>query len=430
LDQKLFEEEISKEILKSERFRLFVLMIVFAILFSFAFLISQIYKGYFENVFSGRNYFLWAITLLLLLVIRSFFIRFRIRRWQKTGYQIAEKWRYFNSFIEITIPSIGIIILAQGFNPVYALITPVVFLYFIFIILSALELNLYLSIFIGEFPVAAIEYFLLVIFFLNQPENVTGIHLLDFYIPYLAKSLILFASGVLAGLVSMKIKNYMISSFTRLNERNYLEKIFGQQVSPHIVDELIRSKQEIISRRRFVCIMFLDIRGFTPFSEKKSPEEIVEYQNNIFSFMIERVNEHHGIINQFMGDGFMATFGAPISHENDCQNAVNAAIAIIDDIKLKNEKKLIPETKLGIGLHAGEVVTGNVGTSIRKQYSITGNVVILASRLEQLNKKYNSQILISKEVLDRINFKLINPKNLGLIEIKGRTDPMEIFQIA
>jgi len=428
LDQKLFEKEISKEILKSERFRLFVLMIVFAILFSFAFLISQIYKGYFENVFSGRNYFLWAITLLLLLVIRSFFIRFRIRRWQKTGYQIAEKWRYFNSFIEITIPSIGIIILAQGFNPVYALITPVVFLYFIFIILSALELNLYLSIFIGA--VAAIEYFLLVIFFLNQPENVTGIHLLDFYIPYLAKSLILFASGVLAGLVSMKIKNYMISSFTRLNERNYLEKIFGQQVSPHIVDELIRSKQEIISRRRFVCIMFLDIRGFTPFSEKKSPEEIVEYQNNIFSFMIERVNEHHGIINQFMGDGFMATFGAPISHENDCQNAVNAAIAIIDDIKLKNEKKLIPETKLGIGLHAGEVVTGNVGTSIRKQYSITGNVVILASRLEQLNKKYNSQILISKEVLDRINFKLINPKNLGLIEIKGRTDPMEIFQIA
>ena len=215
--------------------------------------------------------------------------------------------------------------------------------------------------------------------------------------------MILFASGVLAGLVTIKIKNYMISSYNRLNERNHIEKIFGQQVSPHIVDELIQSKQEIVSRRRFVCIMFLDIRGFTPFSEKKSPEEIVEYQNNIFSFMIERVNEHNGIINQFMGDGFMATFGAPISHENDCQNAVNAAIAIINDVKLKNENKLIPETKLGIGLHAGEVVTGNVGTSIRKQYSITGNVVILASRLEQLNKKYNSQILISKEVLNRID---------------------------
>jgi len=146
--------------------------------------------------------------------------------------------------------------------------------------------------------------------------------------------------------------------------------------------------------------------------------------------MIERVNEHHGIINQFMGDGFMATFGAPISHENDCQNAVNAAIAIINDVKFKNDKKLIPETKLGIGLHAGEVITGNVGTAIRKQYSITGNVVILASRLEQLNKKYNSQILISKEVLDRIDSEGINLKQLGLAEIKGRSDPMEIYQLA
>ena len=392
LNQKLLEKEISKEILKSERFRLLVLMIVLSILFLFALSISVLYKDYFQNVFRGTNYFLWAITLLGLIIIRSFFIRYRIRRWQNTGYQIAEKWRYFNSFIEISIPSVGILIFAQGLHPVYALITPIVFLYFIFIILSSLELNLYLSIFTGG--VAAVEYFSLALFLLNQPGNVTGIHILDFYVPYMAKSMILFASGVLAGLVTVIIKNYMMSSYNRLNERNHIEKIFGQQVSPHIVDELIRSKQEIVSRRRFVCIMFLDIRGFTPFTENKSPEEIVEYQNNIFSFMIERVNAHHGIINQFMGDGFMATFGAPISHQIDCQNAVNAAIAIINDVKSKNEKKLIPETKLGIGLHAGEVVTGNVGTSIRKQYSITGNVVILASRLEQLNKKYSSQILI------------------------------------
>ena len=159
-------------------------------------------------------------------------------------------------------------------------------------------------------------------------------------------------------------------------------------------------------------------------------QEIVEYQNSIFSFMIERVNEHNGIINQFMGDGFMATFGAPISHENDCQNAVNAATAIINDLKIKNKNKLIPQTNLGIGLHAGEVVTGNVGTSIRKQYSITGNVVILASRIEQLNKKYNSQILISKEVLDRIDSEEVNPIQLGLVDIKGRSDPVEIFQLA
>jgi len=428
LNHKLLEKEISKEILKSERFRFFVLMVVFGILCIFAFTIFVLYKDFFNNAFIGENYFIWASLVPLLIVIRSFFIRYRIRKWQKEGFQVSEKWRYFNSFIEISIPSLGILIFAQGLHSVYALITPIAFLYFIFIILSALELSLYLSIFTGA--VAAIEYFLIALFLLHQPEKASGVPIIDFYLPYLGKSIMLFASGVLAGVVTTIIKNHMIRSYNRLNERNHIEKLFGQQVSPHIVDELIRTKQEIISRHRFVCIMFLDIRGFTPFTENKSPHEIIEYQNNIFSFMIERVNEHHGIINQFMGDGFMATFGAPISHENDCQNAVAAAIAIINDVKFRNDKKMTPETKLGIGLHAGEVVTGNVGTSIRKQYSITGNVVILASRLEQLNKKHNSQILISKEVLDRIDSEGVNPKQLGLVEIKGRRDPMDIYQLA
>jgi adenylate cyclase len=428
LDYKAFEKEISKEILKSERFRLFVLMIAFGILFIFAFIVFALYKDFFNNVFIGEYFFIWLSLVPVLIIIRSFFIRHRIRKWQKAGKQISEKWRYVNSFIEVSIPSIGILIFAQGLHSVYALITPIVFLYFIFIILSALELNLYLSIFTGA--VAGIEYFSIALILLHQPEMASGVPILDFYLPYLAKSNMLFASGVLAGVVAIIIKNYMISSYYRLNERNHIEKLFGQQVSPHIVDELIRSKQEIVSRRRFVCILFLDIRGFTPFTEKKSPEEIIEYQNNVFSFMIERVNENHGIINQFMGDGFMATFGAPISYENDCQNAVNTAIAIMNDIKIKNGRKLIPETKIGIGLHAGEVVTGNVGTSIRKQYSVTGSVVILASRLEQLNKTYDSQIIISKDVLRRIDSERINPKQLGLVEIKGRSDPLEIFQLA
>lgn len=185
MNQKLLEREISKEILKSERFRLLVLMIVFGILVLFGLSISVLYKDYFQNIFTGTNYFLWAMSPILLIIIRSFFIRFRIRKWQHAGYQIAEKWRYFNSFIEISIPSVGILIFAQGLHPVYAHITPVVFLYFIFIILSALELNLYLSIFTSG--VAAVEYFSLALFLLNQPENVTGIHILDFYVPYMAK---------------------------------------------------------------------------------------------------------------------------------------------------------------------------------------------------------------------------------------------------
>jgi adenylate cyclase len=176
--------------------------------------------------------------------------------------------------------------------------------------------------------------------------------------------------------------------------------------------------------------MFLDIKDFTPFSEGKKPEEIIKYQNDVFAIMIEIINKHHGLINQFMGDGFMATFGAPISSPQDCQYATEAALEIETTISRKSDGGEIPQTEIRIGLHAGEAVTGNVGTSIRKQYSITGNVVILASRLEQLNKTYQSKILISKEVYDKINQEQINAQSLGMVTVKGRKKPIHIYKLA
>jgi class 3 adenylate cyclase len=236
-----------------------------------------------------------------------------------------------------------------------------------------------------------------------------------------------------------------------LEEKNRLEiesrekvlSMFGQQVSREIVDELLaetsESKKvldelspdilESASKRKYVCVMFLDIRDFTALVEKKEPEEIISYQNAVFGFMIEIINKHHGVINQFLGDGYMATFGAPASWRNDCQNAVNAAVEIVKMVNERSESREIPPTRIGIGLHAGNVVTGNVGTSLRKQYSITGNTVILASRIEQLNKKFNSQLLISEEVLHNIQQDGINPESLGSVEVKGRGKPMHIYKL-
>jgi adenylate cyclase len=120
--------------------------------------------------------------------------------------------------------------------------------------------------------------------------------------------------------------------------------------------------------------MFMDIRNFTALVEHRTPEEIVALQNEVFGTAVEVINRHHGVINQFLGDGFMATFGAPLSAGNDCANALAAARELVARIRVR----------IGIGLHAGDAVTGNVGSAERKQYSVTGNVVILASRIEQL----------------------------------------------
>jgi len=207
-----------------------------------------------------------------------------------------------------------------------------------------------------------------------------------------------------------------------------IKNLLSHQLSSAVAHELLSESTEEKIMEKLVCIMFLDIRDFTKFAESRSPEDIIKYQNDVFSFMIDAIYKHHGIINQFLGDGFMATFGAPVSKGNDSENAYRAAVEIIETVNEKSKTGEIPFTKIGIGLHSGKVVAGNVGTSLRKQYSITGNPVIIASRIEQLNKKFNSQLLASEDVLEHIQTPPTNLEMLGKVELKGRADPIQIIK--
>ncbi len=207
-----------------------------------------------------------------------------------------------------------------------------------------------------------------------------------------------------------------------------IKGLLDQQVSGAVATALLSengtggTKHE----RRFVCVLFLDIRNFTPFVESKTPEEIIEYQNNVLGFMMEKIIEHGGIVNTVLGDGFMATFGAPVSAGNDCLQAYKAAVEIMQMVREKSRTGQIPPTKIGIGMHAGNVVAGNVGTKTRKQYLITGNTVIIASRLEQLNKQYGSSLIISKEVVERLPAAMNLPKVFDEVMVKGRSKPVQI----
>ncbi|MFK7983010.1 MAG: adenylate/guanylate cyclase domain-containing protein [Saprospiraceae bacterium] len=207
-----------------------------------------------------------------------------------------------------------------------------------------------------------------------------------------------------------------------------IKGLLDQQVSGAVAAELLAENKAGVAKheRRFVCVMFLDIRNFTPFVESKTPEEIIEYQNNVLGFMMEKVIEHGGIVNTVLGDGFMATFGAPISAGNDCLQAYKAAVEIMQMVREKSRTRQIPPTKIGIGMHAGNVVAGNVGTKTRKQYLVTGNTVIIASRLEQLNKQYGSSLIISREVVERLPNAMNLPKVFDKVMVKGRSKPVEI----
>lgn len=206
--------------------------------------------------------------------------------------------------------------------------------------------------------------------------------------------------------------------------------LLKQQLSGDIAQELLLHSSSEMGNRSFVCIMFLDIRDFTVMAEKLSPEELIAYQNEVFGFMIDTVQEHHGNINQLLGDGFMATFGAPVSHGNDCQNAFSAAQQILVQLKERVEAGIVSKTKIGIGLHAGNVVTGNVGSESRKQYSVTGNPVIIASRVEQLNKKFKTQLIITEEVSKHLAERPLPNESYLDVNVKGRTEPIKILKFA
>jgi adenylate cyclase len=243
--------------------------------------------------------------------------------------------------------------------------------------------------------------------------------------------MVLFLSGIGAAFVARQIRKTIDRSLAAAEAGNKIVNLFGQQISKEIVDEMLESEGSLQSKMMKVCVMFVDIRNFTKHVANKTPAEIVEYQNAFFKIVINAVTKYNGIINQFLGDGCMITFGAPVVLKNPAQHAVNAAVEIHRELNEQIQNGNIPPTNIGIGIHVGDAVTGNIGTIERQQYSITGSVVILAARIEQLNKDYYSQILVSEDVIHQMEHTIPSEtKFLGKVDLKGWHHPLGIYKIA
>ncbi len=432
-DNKLFEEIFSDEIVSNESFRSKVLAGIIGFLIFVVILISLVFKEQFKDISQFPIIIQLTLIILAVIFVRALFVSRAAKRWTRFGIKAFITIRYINAFIEISVPSIVLIIYSFNLPSVYPLFTPIALLYFIIIMLSSLELDFKLCVFSGL--MAAIQYTVIAFYLSNKPFPDDAVRVSSFFPAYLGTAALFFISGHTAGLITNQIKKGLMKHYQAQTERNEIQKLFGQQISKEIVDEILDNKSEILglhtygkSRVKFAAIMFLDIRNFSIFAQDKSPEEIIAYQNNVFSFIIEIINKNKGIVTQIMGDGLMAIFGAPIEHDNDCQLAVNSALEINKELKRRNEAGLIPETVIRIGINAGEVVTGNVGTTERKQYSITGQPVIIAARLEQLNKELGSAILISDMVYKRISL-IDEPKYHKDMVMKGITESITVYQL-
>jgi adenylate cyclase len=412
-----FDAHLGREMVESERLRTAILAVLFALIALLVALFTWAFRDSEFPFLRSPETLRRILAVMGGLIAYELFVRAMLGRMLRNDRSPPPAIRYLNALIETSVPTFLVLVLSREFDPAGVLQGPVVYLYAVFIILSTLRLDFWLSTFTGL--VAAIGYGGLSFHYSGQ---IVGSAYANMLAPNftLAKSIMLLLSGVVAGLVALQLRRRIARVFRAVRERERVLSAFGQQVSPAVAEELLRQGGELTSRRSFVCVMFMDIRDFTRQVEHLGPEEIVAFQNRVFGLAAEVVNRHHGMINQFLGDGFMATFGAPLSAGNDCANALAAARELVARAG----------TRIGIGLHAGDAVTGNIGSDERKQYSVTGNVVILAARLEQLNKEYGSQILVSREVLQHAGAAGQDAVSLGAVRVKGRDEPVEVHRLA
>jgi len=156
----------------------------------------------------------------------------------------------------------------------------------------------------------------------------------------------------------------------------------------------------------------------------------VQYLNSLFEFMVNCVNRNQGIVNKFLGDGFMAVFGAPIEDEKNCHHALKASIEILNELARFNTARGGELTRVGIGLHAGYAVTGTIGSAQRKEYTIVGDTVNVAKRIEEMNKALGSRLLVSEEVWKALSAKPKISKRVGRVRVKGHEAPILLYKVA
>jgi adenylate cyclase len=425
-----FEDELALEILKSDKLRITILICAFGAVLPVTLALAVFVYEDFQRIFHG-NFKSFLVVLLITMAISLAFLALervaldrRIRQ-RRRGHSCLP---YISAVVETSLPLAALLITAKYVGPAYALLTPAPFVYPLLIVLSTLRLNFRLSLFTGA--IAALEYLALSLIFIRYSGTQLAEPMVSSAPPHIVKSFLLLLMGIAAGAVTVQIKKRILSSFAMVEERNRISRTFGEYVSPIVMNKLLTLKPDLRSEKREVCVMFLDIRDFTSFAENRTPEEVVNYLESLFEFMIEIVNRHHGVINKFLGDGFMAVFGAPLSDGGDCSNGVAAAREILTRVEEEVSLGRVLPTTVGIGLHAGEAVTGSIGSSLRKEYTVIGDVVNLASRIEKLNKRFQSRLLISENVWASLSETSDDAIPMGNVRVQGREKGIGIYQLA
>jgi adenylate cyclase len=216
-----------------------------------------------------------------------------------------------------------------------------------------------------------------------------------------------------------------------MRERRLLKDTFGKYVSQQVRDEILAGRIALDGESKEVTMLFADLRNFTPMVEATPPKTVVRIINAYFQEMTQAIQDQHGLVMQFIGDEIEAVFGAPLPVKDHAQHAVNAALemrARLEKLNRKLEEQGQKPLRHGIGIHCGTVLAGNIGSADRLSYALVGDTVNLASRIQGLNKKFGTDILISDAAKQAL-IQAPELKEMPPVEVKGKSRPVQVYAV-
>ncbi len=216
-----------------------------------------------------------------------------------------------------------------------------------------------------------------------------------------------------------------------LREREQLQETFGRHVGREAAEQILKQDQDLVGSEQEVTVMFVDVRNFTEHSSRHTPEEIVAVLNIFFREAVDRVEAHGGMVNKFLGDGFMALFGIGTPEENHCQQAVEAGQAMLcclEETASELEQAGWPDLRIGIGINTGPAIVGSIGSPKRQEYTAIGDTVNVASRVESLTKILGHHLLVTEATRRRLGTRF-KVTTLPPQPVKGKGEPLAVFGI-
>jgi adenylate cyclase len=231
------------------------------------------------------------------------------------------------------------------------------------------------------------------------------------------------------------VENTQLGSMIMIEDISTEKRVkstMARYMDPSIADQLLQQGAEVLGgSAKLATILFADIRGFTSLTEELGPSATVTFLNEYFTIMVDCIQDQGGMLDKFVGDAIMAIFGLPMAHDDDEDRSVRAAIAMLTALAAWNRDRVAEGKKavdIGVGLNSDVIVSGNIGSPKRMDYTVIGDGVNLASRLESACKQYGTKILVSEYTFQRLRG-TYRTREIDRVIVKGKSEPVGIYEI-